>query len=170
MKAQYGTSVCGLCKEKIARGSEIEKFNNLWSHKACIDAREKKPGPEKSKEKKPYLSDAILKKIEAEEKLKNKKESLASLEDLEKAEQEKNQELKKLKVTSPMFEAEILTKYYRNISYKIVFSEVENINSVSTDQLRSMQIERNMLTKILLSTDLRLREINNIKSEYAKKN
>jgi len=68
-----------------------------------------------------------------------------------------------------MFEAEILTKYYRNISHKIVYSEVENINSVSTDQLRSMQIERNMLTKILLSTDLRLREINNIKSEYFKK-
>ena len=146
MKAQFGTSICGLCKQKIARGSEIEKFNNLWTHKACIDAKEK-----------------------PKEKPKNKKESLASLEDLEKAELEKNQELgNKLKVTSPMFEAEILTKYYRNISYKIVYSEIENINSLSSDQLRSMQIERNMLTKILLSTDLRLRKINNIKSEYAK--
>ena len=147
MKAQFDTSICGLCQQKIAKGSEIVNYKNKWCHKNCVDAIET-----------------------PKEKPKNKKESLASLEDLEKAELEKNQEPgNKLKVTSPMFEAEILTKYYRNISYKIVYSEVDNINSLSTDQLRSMQIERNMLTKILLSTDLRLREINNIKSEYAKK-
>jgi len=134
MKAQFGTSICGLCQQKIAKGSEIVKFENKWCHQECVLAKEKKQEPIQEKPKKEKL------------------------------------EGNKLKVTSPMFEAEILTKYYRNISYKIVYSEVDNINSLSTDQLRSMQIERNMLTKILLSTDLRLREINNIKSEYAKKN
>ena len=93
---------------------------------------------------------------------------MSQLEENEKAEL-KNQESKKVKVDNPMFEAEILTKYFHNISYKMVFSGVENYNALSSEDLRSKQIERNMLTKILVNVDLKLREINNIKSEYAKK-
>lgn len=145
MKAKYDNSICGLCQQKIAKGSEIQKHNEKWCHKDCIDARSKKPNPEKSK---------------------NKKESLASLQDLEKAELESQERDKKLKVDSPMFETEILVKHYRNISYKIVYAGIENINSLSSDDIRSHQIERNMLTKILLNTDLKLREINGIKSVY----
>lgn len=38
LKAQFDTSICGLCQQKIAKGIEIKNHKNKWCHKSCVDA------------------------------------------------------------------------------------------------------------------------------------
>jgi len=80
-------------------------------------------------------------------------------------EQIKKPELK-LIADSPGAEIEIMVRYHRDRAYKIVMVEVEDINKLSDDKRRALNIEINMLTKILVFGELQLRKINNITSKY----
>jgi len=73
---------------------------------------------------------------------------------------------KTVKVGSPSHEAEILVRYHLDRAHKIVFEHVESFNSLSRDDLYSLRVKEGMITKLLLDADLRLREINGIKSKY----
>jgi hypothetical protein len=37
--ANFDGSICGLCKEKINKGTEIENFDNAWCHEKCVKAQ-----------------------------------------------------------------------------------------------------------------------------------
>lgn len=52
MKSKFDGSKCGLCHEVIKKNVEIEKFELLWCHKDCIDARDQ-PGEKPKTETKP---------------------------------------------------------------------------------------------------------------------
>jgi len=53
--ANFDGSICGLCNEKIAKGSPIVNHENKWCHEKCVDAKGStpkpaaKPEPEKQK-------------------------------------------------------------------------------------------------------------------------
>ena len=67
---------------------------------------------------------------------------------------------------SPSQEIELMVRYHRDRAYKIVMAEVEDFSKLSDDKKRSLKIEENMLTKILVFGELKLREINNVTSKY----
>lgn len=73
---------------------------------------------------------------------------------------------KTVKVESPSHEAEILVRYHLNRAHKIIYENIESFDSLSKDDLYSLRVKEGLITKLLLNADLKLREINGIKSKY----
>ncbi len=71
-----------------------------------------------------------------------------------------------VKIDGPSTEAEILVRYHLDRAHKIVYENIEDIHTLSKDDQYSCRVKEGMITKILVDADLKLREINRIKSEY----
>lgn len=66
----------------------------------------------------------------------------------------------------PFEESEIIVRWAMNKAHKIVFESINDIRSLSTQELNSMGQKEGMVTKALIDTTLKLFEINGIKSAY----
>jgi len=82
---------------------------------------------------------------------------------------EEKPELKKasqIKPKTPHEEAELLVRWARNIAYKITHSEVVDLNTLNSEQIRNLNIETNMITKLLTQAVIQIQTSSNLKYEY----
>lgn len=136
IKSKFKGSKCGVCKKEINIGQEIENYKNTWCHVTCIPTKEK---PAETKPTEP------------------KKEKTPG---------EKPKVKEFVKVDSPSTEAEILVRYHLDRAHKIVYEHIESFDTLSRDDLYSLRVKEGMVTKLLVDADLKLRQINGIKSKY----
>lgn len=139
MKARFDTT-CSTCEQEIKKNTEIEMKDGYWIHAVCPDLPGKTQKPEIKKETK--------------------------------KEKEKIPKANVIKLTDPFQEAEIIVNWVKDRSYKICVHSngITDFSVLKKDYeaFKNFNIDLKHTENNLLECVLRLRELNNIKSEYVK--